>query len=60
MNNDINNMLNPQLMKMLSGIDKGKLDQVTKMVNNMSKDDLNNLVRMLSKNSNSNGNENNT
>lgn len=56
MNNDqnqMNNMLNSKLMELLSTIDKSKIDQVTRMVQNMSGDDLNNLVGMLSKNQNS-------
>ena len=32
---------------MLAGVDKDKLEQVSNIVKNMSKDDLNNLVRML-------------
>ncbi len=55
MNNDqnqMNNMLNSKLMELLSTIDKSKIDQVTRMVQNMSSDDLNNLVGMLSKNQN--------
>lgn len=54
MNNDskeMNAMLNSKLMELLSTIDKNKIEQVTKMVQNMSSDDLNNLVRMLGKNS---------
>ena len=50
--NDMNNMLNSKLVDLLSNIDKTKLDQVSRMVQNMSSDDLNNLVGMLSKNVN--------
>lgn len=50
--NDMNNMLNSKLLDLLSTIDKSKIDQVSKMVQNMSSDDLNNLVGMLSKNAN--------
>ncbi|MDO4282162.1 MAG: hypothetical protein Q4D02_00865 [Clostridia bacterium] len=55
MNNDskeMNTMLNSKLIELLSTIDKNKIEQVTKMVQNMSSEDLNNLVRMLGKNSN--------
>ncbi len=53
MNNNQNNqneMLNQTLANLLSTIDKNKLDKVTNMIQNMSSDDLNNLVRMLSNN----------
>lgn len=50
--NDMNNMLNSKLLDLLSTIDKNKIEQVSKMVQNMSSDDLNNLVGMLSKNAN--------
>ena len=43
----MNNMLNSNLLSLLAGVDKDKLEQVSNMVKNMSKDDLNNLVRML-------------
>ena len=49
--NDMGNILNSKLVELLANIDKTKLDQVSKMVQNMSSDDLNNLVRMLSNNS---------
>lgn len=55
MNNEskeMNSMLNSKLIELLSTIDKSKIEQVTKMVQNMSSDDLNNLVRMLGKNNN--------
>lgn len=48
--NDTNNMLNSKVMELLSTIDKSKLEQVTRMVQNMSDDDLNNLVGMLKTN----------
>ena len=54
--NDMNNMLNSKLVELLSTIDKSKIEQVSRMVQNMSSDDLNNLVGMLSKNSNKNKN----
>lgn len=43
----MNNMLNSNLLNMLAGVDKQKLEQVSNMVRNMSKDDLNNLINML-------------
>lgn len=52
--NDKNSMLNAKLMELLSTIDKDKLNQVSRMVQNMSKDDLNNLVGMLGNVSNNN------
>ncbi len=53
--NDMGNILNSKLVELLANIDKTKLDQVSKMVQNMSSDDLNNLVGMLkTKNNNSN------
>ncbi|MEG0872537.1 MAG: hypothetical protein RSE00_01555 [Clostridia bacterium] len=50
--NEMNSMLNSKLVELLSTIDKSKIEQVSKMVQNMSSDDLNNLVGMLSKKSN--------
>ncbi len=52
MNNNKNDMLNSKLLELLSSIDKSKLEQVSKMVQNMSSDDLNNLVGMLNNNIN--------
>lgn len=46
----MNNMLNSNLLNLLAGVDKNKLEQVSQMVRNMSKDDLNNLVSMLNSN----------
>lgn len=40
-------MLNSKLLGLLSGVDREKLEQVSNMVSNMSKEDLNNLVNML-------------
>lgn len=48
---DMNSMLNSKLVELLSTVDKDKIEQVSKMVQNMSSDDLNNLVGMLGKNS---------
>ena len=42
-------MLNSKLLELLGTIDKSKIEQVSKMVQNMSKDDLNNLMGMLNK-----------
>ena len=45
------------LDEVLANIDKNKLEQVSKMVQNMSSDDLNNLVGMLKmQNTNKNNN----
>ncbi len=56
MNNDnqngMNSTLNSKLTELLSTIDQSKIEQVSRMVQNMSGDDLNNLVGMLSKNQN--------
>lgn len=55
--NDMNKMLNSKLVELLSNIDKTKIEQVSRIVQNMSSDDLSNLVGMLSKqNTNSNNN----
>jgi len=48
----MNNMLNSNLLNLLAGVDKEKLEQVSNMVKNMSKEDLNNLVGMLGMNNN--------
>ena len=50
----MNNMLNSNLLNLLAGVDKEKLEQVSNMVRNMSKEDLNNLVGMLGMNNNKN------
>jgi len=50
----MNNMLNSNLLNLLAGVDKEKLEQVSNMVKNMSKEDLNNLVGMLGMNNNNN------
>ncbi len=44
-------MLNSKLLELLSGVDKKQLEQVSNMVKNMSKEDLENLTRMLGVNS---------
>jgi ATP phosphoribosyltransferase regulatory subunit HisZ len=50
--NEPNNGLNKNLVDLLSNIDKSKIDTLSKMVQNMSTDDLSNLVRMIGKNTN--------
>ncbi len=55
----MNNLLNSNLLNMLAGVDKEKLEQVSNIVKNMSKDDLNNLVRMLGMNTAPQQNQNN-
>lgn len=54
--NEMNGMLNSKLVDLLSNIDKTKIEQVSKMVQNMSSDDLNNLVGMLSNKNKNNSN----
>lgn len=53
-------MLNSNLLNMLAGVDKQKLEQVSNMVKNMSKDDLTNLMNMLGVNSSTTKQEENT
>lgn len=48
----VNNILNSKLLELLSGVDKTQLEQVSNIVKNMSKDDLDNLTRMLGINTN--------
>lgn len=50
--NEGNNLLNSKLLEMLANIDKKKIEQVSRMVQNMSSDDLSNLVGMLNNNMN--------
>lgn len=40
------NNINKKLMDVLGSLDKDKIEQVTKMVQNMSSDDLNNIAKM--------------
>ncbi len=42
-----NNNINKKLMDVLGSLDKDKIEQVTKMVQNMSSEDLNNIAKML-------------
>lgn len=43
---------NNPLFQMLGSLDKEKIDEITKMVKNMSSEDLKNLARMLNINNN--------
>ena len=45
--NNLNNNINKKLMDVLGSLDKAKIEQVTKMVQNMSSEDLNNIAKML-------------
>lgn len=47
-----NTLLNGKLLELLSGIDRSKIEQASKIVQNMSSDDLSNLVGLLNKNIN--------
>ena len=49
-----NNNINKKLMDVLGSLDKDKIEQVTKMVQNMSSDDLNNIAKMLGVNNKKN------
>lgn len=42
-----NGELNKKLMGILGSLDKDKIEQVTRVVQNMSADDLNNIAKML-------------
>lgn len=55
----MNNMLNGKLLQLLSGIDRNKLEEASRMIGNMSKDDLNNLVNLIGNNVNNNNSNNN-
>lgn len=55
----MNNIINGKLLQLLSGIDKSKLEEASRMIGNMSKDDLNNLVNLIGNNVNNNNNNNN-
>ena len=48
------NNINKKLMDVLGSLDKDKIEQVTKMVKNMSSDDLNNIAKMLGVNNKKN------
>ena len=46
----MNGMLNSKLLELLGTVDKNKLEQVSNIVRNMSKDDMSNLMNMLGEN----------
>ena len=50
-----NNIMGSKLLELLAGIDKNKLEEASRMLNSMSKDDLNSIVSMI-KNSSNNSN----
>ena len=52
----MNNMLNSKLLELLANVDKNKLEQVSNMIKNMPKEDLNNLINMLNSNNSNQGN----
>ncbi len=54
MNSGNNNEQNTNILKILGSLDKNKIEQVTKMVQNMSSEDLNNLAKMFGVNKNNN------
>ncbi len=54
MNSNNNKEQNNNIMKILGSLDKNKIEQVTKMVQNMSSEDLNNLAKMFGVNKNNN------
>ncbi len=54
MNSNNNKEQNNNIMKILGSLDKNKIEQVTKMVQNMSSEDLNNLAKMFGVNNNNN------
>lgn len=47
--NSSNSNINSKLVELLSTIDKSKIEQASRIIENMSSDDLSNLVGMLSK-----------
>ena len=47
--------LNKQLFSALGNLDKNKIDQISKMVQNMSSEDLNNIAKMLGVQNKNNG-----
>lgn len=48
-NNNQNQILSSKIMELLSTIDKSKIEKVSRMVENMSSEDLSNLVGMINK-----------
>ena len=55
----MNNVFNSKLITLLAGMDRSKIEEASKMIGNMSKDDLNNLVSMLGNSINNSNNNNN-
>ncbi len=49
------NKMNEQLLQILGGLDKEKLEKVTNMVKNMSSDELSGLAKMMGINNKNNG-----
>lgn len=49
------NKMNEQLLQILGGLDKEKLEKVTNMVKNMSSDELAGLAKMMGINNKNNG-----
>ena len=47
--------LNKQLLSALGSLDKEKIEQISRMVQNMSSEDLNNIAKMLGVNNKKNG-----
>lgn len=47
--------INKQLFSALGNLDKDKIDQISKMVQNMSSEDLNNIAKMLGVQNKNNG-----
>ncbi len=47
--------LNKQILSTLGSLDKNKIEQISKMVQNMSSEDLNNIAKMLGVNKKNNG-----
>lgn len=43
----MNNMLNSNLMGLLAGVDKSKIEKISNMVKNMPREDLTNLINLL-------------
>ena len=48
-NNNQTQILSSKIMELLSTIDKSKIEKVSRMVENMSSEDLSNLVGMINK-----------
>ena len=50
------NGINTKLLEILAGIDKNKLEEASKILSSMSKDDLNSIVSMIKNGSTNNQN----